>query len=186
MAIHHIRCGYMQLPKLEIFLELTPACQHGVERWKLRRWEGDWLARAGTQSELAAQAGRRIETHPDCVDLPILRALVAEHRDILDIMSTTRAPEFLKLSITIEALSTEKLTYRPELAAVRGRTLYAVTCIEETWAEAISDPGNVNLRKLRAAMAGYDNLLCDLETRQRRIMEDATIHVRVVRIRRRA
>ncbi|KAF5675918.1 hypothetical protein FDENT_9635 [Fusarium denticulatum] len=117
----------------------------------------------------------------DCVDLPILRALIAEHQDFLMTISDARAPEVLRLSITIEALSTEKIIYRSELAALRNKMLYVVTRIKDGWIAFLSWPDTTSLSKLQVAMANCDSILCDLETQQRLIVEDATIHVKIKR-----
>ncbi|CZR37670.1 uncharacterized protein FPRO_07139 [Fusarium proliferatum ET1] len=117
----------------------------------------------------------------DCVDLPILRALIAEHRDFLMTISDAKAPEVLRLSITIEALSTEKILYGSELVALRDEIFCVVTRIKDGWVAFLSWPDMASLLKLRVAMANYDDILCDLETQQRLRVEDAIIHVKVKR-----
>ncbi|RBA10327.1 hypothetical protein FPRO05_14330 [Fusarium proliferatum] len=122
-----------------------------------------------------------IHSQIDCVDLPILRALIAEHQDFLLAISGARAPQVLRLSITIEALSTETIIYGSELVALRDKMFCVVTRIKDGWIAFLSWPDMTSLSKLRVAMANYDDILCDLETRQRLIVEDAAIHVKIKR-----
>ncbi|KAF5696134.1 hypothetical protein FGLOB1_13751 [Fusarium globosum] len=117
----------------------------------------------------------------DCVNLPILRALIAEHQDFLLSISDIRAREVLRLSITVEALSTEKIFYGSELAALRNKMLCVVTQVKDKWIAFLSWPDTTSLSKLQVTMANCDSILCDLETQQRHIVKDATIHVKIKR-----
>ncbi|RSL43987.1 hypothetical protein CEP54_014873 [Fusarium duplospermum] len=122
-----------------------------------------------------------ISSCPSCADLPILRAVVAEHREFLRrwVAASDLGP--IELSINKQALSMECFTHPPHLRVLWGKICRVVGRIRDVWAAIVLKPSWVSLLDLQGTMAFYDGLLRDLESEQRLVAEDTVIHVRVKR-----
>lgn len=123
-----------------------------------------------------------IYSYPACADLPILRAVMAEHRDFLRSLDTVKISDSTRLSITKQSLSAESFAHPPQLNFLRNRIFQVIGRIRDAWAAVVSRPHDVVLSSLQGSMACYDSLLSDLEGQQRLLAEDSVIHVKIVRI----
>ncbi|KAI8691503.1 hypothetical protein NCS56_00143200 [Fusarium sp. Ph1] len=122
-----------------------------------------------------------IYSYPACADLPILRAVMAEHRDFLRSLDTVKISDSTRLSITKQSLSAESFAHPPQLNFLRNRIFQVIGRIRDAWAAVVSRPHDVVLSSLQGSMACYDSLLSDLEGQQRLLAEDSVIHVKIKR-----